>query len=144
MAEQAVAAQNMPSPPSKDPQNTSPLPSQDDGYGITLDSMIVIPRVPTLVEGSTDVGTEGELDTPEVTPQGFTANSSMSENATFMKQFAVTLIYVVDAIEKESQAHVETKKLAEKRLKKNKSFGVSAKGGENHQHSTSTKSEQGQ
>ena len=101
-------------------QNTPPPPSKDEGYGhgITLDSMIVTPRVPTLVEDSTDVGTEGEPDTPE----GFAANSSMSEKGAFMKQSAVTLIYIVDAIKKESQAYAETKKLAEERLEKVKSL----------------------
>ena len=45
VTDQAAVAQNTPSPPSEDPQNISPLPSQGEGYdyGITLDSMIMTP-----------------------------------------------------------------------------------------------------
>ena len=59
VTEQAATVQSTPPPPSEDFQNTSLLPSQDEGYGhgITLDSMIVTPCVPSLVEDSTDVGT---------------------------------------------------------------------------------------
>ena len=39
-----------------------------------------------------------------------------------MKQFAVTLIYIVDAIEKESQAYAKMKKLAKERLQKIKAW----------------------
>ena len=39
-----------------------------------------------------------------------------------MKQFAVTLVYVTDAIENESQEHAEMKKLAKNRLEKIKSL----------------------
>ena len=120
MTEQAATTQNAHPPSSEDPQNASPLPSQDEGYGhgITLDSMIVTPRVPTLVEESTNIGTEGECETSEEIAVEFVANSSTSEKAAFMKQAAVTLIYVANAIEKESEAHTETKKLAEERLEK--------------------------
>ena len=84
--------------------------------------MIVAFRVPTMVENSTDVGIEGEPETSEETPEGFAANSSTSEKVAFMKQSAVTLIYVADAIWKESQAHVEMKKLAKDRFEKIKSL----------------------
>ena len=66
MVEQTTTTQNTSPPPSEDLQNTSPLPSQDEGYG--LDSMIVTPRIPILVEDSTDVGTEEETEIPEETP----------------------------------------------------------------------------
>ena len=51
-------------------QTTTPPPSEDEGYGhgVTLDSMIVTPRVPTLVEESINVGTDDEAETPEETP----------------------------------------------------------------------------
>ena len=65
--------------------------------------MIVTPRVPTLVEVSTDVGTE-EIEIPEETPQEFAASSSLSKKVGFMKQYAVTLIYVVDAKRKNSKS----------------------------------------
>ena len=86
-------------------QNTPPPPSEHEGYGhrITLDSMIITTCVPTFVEESTNAGTEGEPKTPEK----FVANFSTSEKVAFMKQSAFTLIYVADAIEKESWAHVE-------------------------------------
>ena len=45
--------------------------------------MIMTPRVPTLAEDSTDVGTEEEPKTPEKTPEGFAANSSMSKKSCF-------------------------------------------------------------
>ena len=100
--EQAATTQSTP-PSFKDFQNTSPLPFQDEGYGcgITLDSMIVTPRVPTLVKDATDVGTKGENEAPEETTQEFVASSSISEKVGFMKQSGVTLIYVAEAIEKE-------------------------------------------
>ena len=113
MTEQAVAAQNTP-PPS----------SEDKGYGhrIILDSMIVTPRIPTLVEDSTDVRIEREPETSEEIQEGFAANSSSSEKVDFMKQSTVTLIYVANVVENESQAHVEMIKLAEDRLEKIKSL----------------------
>ena len=76
MTEQAAAARNTPPPPSED---------EDYGHGITLDSMIVAPRVLTLVEESINVGTEGESKTLEETTEEFVANSSTSKNANFMK-----------------------------------------------------------
>ena len=63
--------------------------------------MIVTPYIPTLVEESTNVGTEGELKTLEETAKEFVANSSTSEKVAFMKQSVVTLIYVVNVIKKE-------------------------------------------
>ena len=63
--------------------------------------MIVTPRIPTLVEDSTDVGTEEETETPEETPQEFAANASISDKVSFMKQSAITKIYVTEAIKKE-------------------------------------------
>ena len=71
--EQATTIQSTLLPPSKCLQNTFPLPSQDEGYGhgITLDSMIVTPRVPTLVEESTNIRTEGESETPEEITENF-------------------------------------------------------------------------
>ena len=59
------------------------------------------PRVPTLVEDLTDVGTEEETETPEETPQEFTANASISDKVSFMKQSVVTTINVAKAVEKE-------------------------------------------
>ena len=51
-AEQIVSAQPQMTEQTAAVQNTPPTPSEDEGYGhgITLDSMIVTPRVPTLVE----------------------------------------------------------------------------------------------
>ena len=110
----ATVAQNTPHPPL--------FEDKGYGHGITLDFMIVTSRVPTLVEDSTDAGTEGEPETPKETPEGFVANSSTCEIVAFMKQSVVTLIYIVNAIEKESQEHAEMKKLAEERLEKIKSL----------------------
>ena len=92
--EQPVATQNTPPPSSEGPQNASPLPYEDEGYGhrITLDSMIMTPRVPTLVEESTNIGTEGESKTLEETAKEFVANSFTSKKVAFMKQAGVTLI----------------------------------------------------
>ena len=59
------------------------------------------PCVPTLVEDLTDVGTEEETETLEETPQEFTANVSISDKVSFMKQSVVTTIYVAKAIKKE-------------------------------------------
>ena len=63
--------------------------------------MIVTPWVLTLVEDSTNVGTEEETKTPEETPQEFASNASITDKVTFIKQSAVTMIYVAEAIEKE-------------------------------------------
>ena len=84
--------------------------------------MIMTPRVPTLVEDSTNVGTEEKVEIPEETPQEFAANSSISDKVGFMKQSAVTLIYVTEAIEKEFQEHAELKKLVNNKLEKVKSL----------------------
>ena len=86
-AEQAISAEPQMTEQTATAQNTPPHPSEDEGYGhrISLDSMIVTPRVPTLVEESTDVGTKGEPETLEETLEGFATNSSTSEKVAFMK-----------------------------------------------------------
>ena len=87
MVEQATTAQSTPPPPFENLLNTSSLPSQDEGYGhgITLDSMIATPRVSILIEDSTDVGTEKEIETLEETPQEFDANAPLRDKVGFLK-----------------------------------------------------------
>ena len=85
--------------------------------------MIVTPCVPTLVEESINVGIGNEVETPEETPEEFTATSTTLEKTSFMKQNGVTLIYVADALEKKkAEVHEKMKKLAEERLGKMQSL----------------------
>ena len=101
-------------------QTTPPPPFEDEGYshGVTLDSMIMTPRVPTLVEEPINVGIEDEIETPEETLKEFASSSSTLEKTSFMKQAGMTLIYVANALEKESESQEKMKKLAEERLGK--------------------------
>ena len=87
-------------------QTTPPPPFEDEGYshGVTLDSTIMTPRVPTLVEEPINIGTENEGETPEESVEEFAATSSTIEKTAFMKQTGMTLIYVANALEKEAEA----------------------------------------
>ena len=123
--EQTVAAQTTSSPvaqivPPTAAQTTPPPPAKDEGYGhgVTIDSMIVAPCVPTLVEESTNVGTKDEGKTLEETTREFATTSSTLGKTSFMKQYAMTLIYIAEAFEKEAELQGKTKKLAEERLGK--------------------------
>ena len=95
MTEQTAAAQTTPPPSSKD---------EGYGRGVTLDSIIMIPRVPTLVQESINVGIKDEAETLEETVEEFAATSSTIEKTAFMKQAGMTLIYVANALEKEAEA----------------------------------------
>ena len=92
-------------------QTNPPPPSEDKGYGhgVTLDSMIVTPCVPTLVEESINVRTEDEAETLEETVEEFAATSSTIKKTTFMKQAGMTLIYVANTIEKEAESQERMK-----------------------------------
>ena len=56
-------------PPTEDSPSTSPI-SQDEGYvhGVSINSMIVTPRVPILSEQLSNVGTSMDAE-PEEGPQ---------------------------------------------------------------------------
>ena len=73
------------------------------------------PRVPTLVES------EEEAETSEET-QEFTTTAPISDKVSFLKQSAVTTIYVVEAIKKKFHERAELVKLAKSRLEKIKSL----------------------
>ena len=62
-AEQTMSEQPQMTEQTATAQTTTPPPFEDEGYGhgVTLDSMIVTPRVPILVEESTNVRTERGL-----------------------------------------------------------------------------------
>ena len=88
--------------------------------------MIMTPRIPTLVENSTNVGTEEETETSIEPPEEFAATAPFNDKIGFLKQAAVTIMHIAAAIEKEcqniKQEHVELEKLAESRLEKIKSL----------------------
>ena len=84
--------------------------------------MIVTPRAPTSVKELINVGTRDEAETPEETLEEFATTSTILEKNSFMKQAGITLIYVVDALEKEAKAHEKVKKLVEERLGKMQSL----------------------
>ena len=120
MIEQMAATQTTPPPPSKD---------KGYGHGVTLDSMIVTPRVPTLVEESINVGTEEETETSTETSKEFAATTPFSNKISYLNQFTVTKIHVVAvaaAMEKEfqniKQERTEFEKLTEGKLEKIKSL----------------------
>ena len=83
-------------------------------------------RVPTLVEDSTNVGTEEEAETSTETPEEFATTVPVSDKISSLKQAAITTIHIAEAMEKEfenaKQECIELEKLAKSRLEKVKSL----------------------
>ena len=62
--------------------------------------MIVTPHVPTLVEDSTNVGTEEEAETSTETPEEFATTVPVSDKISSLNKAAITTIHIAEAMEK--------------------------------------------